>query len=109
MYVKTVTLTTNQQSIDVIKDNCYSELLGASRDFSGVVADNALSFSYVALAFGDILQEQKTVVTFDVGLCVENIDPHCSTTYSTANCPGRDAEGNDFSGLHYSIDGFEHS
>lgn len=38
MYLKSVTLTAKGHSIDVIRDNCYSATLGASRDHTGTLA-----------------------------------------------------------------------
>ena len=35
MYLKSVTLTAENHSIDLIKNNCYSATLGASRDHEG--------------------------------------------------------------------------
>ena len=37
MYLKSVTLTAENHSIDLIKNNCYSATLGASRDHEGKI------------------------------------------------------------------------
>lgn len=59
--------------------------------------------SFLVLSIGN--SSGKMSISMDVALCVDNAKTPCSVIREAKNCPGRDADGNDISGLNYTLYG----
>lgn len=105
-YLNEISFAMAGHSIKVVDKNCYSKTLGARRIDDSAIRDNDAEFCFTSLSLGDSSAlEQKSIVSVSIRLCVENAKNECSYNKETKDCPGRDADGNDIDGFHYTVDG----
>lgn len=105
IYPISATVTMHGQSIKPVDGTCYSERLGASRMFEGVAAADHPKFGYSAFGLGNLLDTNPTSLKVVLGVCVDSETESCDLITDSKDCPGRDADGNDFLGYMYSVDG----